>query len=431
MNRELSESAFRRASSVSPGGVHSPVRAFRAVGGTPVFFASATGSRVLDVDGNGYVDFCMSWGPLILGHAHPDVLSAVHEAVDRGLSYGACHRAEAELCEAILAGFPEFHRVRLVSSGTEAVMTALRLARGATGRPLVLKFEGGYHGHVDALLVKAGSGLATFGTASTAGVPEAVAATTIVVPFDDEAALEAAFARHGAELACAIVEPIPANDGLLLPRPGFLQGLRDLCTRHGALLIFDEVISGFRFRYGGVAPLVGVRPDLVTLGKIVGGGMPVGAITGPAGLMDKLAPLGPVYQAGTLSGNPVSCAAGIATLARLRDGEAYERLERLGARLQDGLERAGISWLRAARMGSVAWLCLCDGELPRRADRIDPLAVRRYDALHPRMLDRGFYMAPSAHEVLFLSLAHSESDVDALCDALAEECSALPPEGAA
>jgi glutamate-1-semialdehyde 2,1-aminomutase len=428
VRRELSESAFRRAEAVSPGGVHSPVRAFRSVGGTPVFFASASGSRVLDVDGNGYVDFCMSWGPLILGHAHPDVVAAVQEAAARGLSYGACHRAEAELCEAILAGFPEFHRARLVSSGTEAVMTALRLARGATGRPLVVKFEGGYHGHSDALLVKAGSGLATLGTASSAGIPDAVAATTIVVPFDDDEALDLAFGEHGDRIACVVVEPIPANDGLLLPRPGWLPRVRELCDRHGALLLFDEVISGFRFRYGGVAPLVGARPDLVTLGKIVGGGMPVGAITGPASLLDRLAPLGPVYQAGTLSGNPVSCAAGIATLARLRDGEAYQRLERLGARLDEGLRRAGIPWLRAVRMGSVTWPYLVTGDAPRRADAIDPLAVKRFNAIHAPMLERGFYLPPSAHEVLFLSLAHSESDVDALCDALAACCSALPGE---
>lgn len=425
MNREMSETAFRRASGVAPGGVHSPVRAFRAVGGTPVFFGSASGSRILDIDGNGYIDFCMSWGPLILGHAHPEVLDAVHAAVDRGLSYGACHRAEAELCEAILAGYPDFHRVRLVNSGTEAVMTALRLARAASGRPLILKFEGGYHGHSDSLLVKAGSGLATLGTASSAGVPEEIAASTLVVPFDDIAALEEAFAARGDEIACAIIEPIPANDGLLLPRPGFLQALRDLCNRHGSFLIFDEVISGFRFRYGGVAPLVGVRPDLVTLGKIIGGGMPIGAVAGPGPLMDKLAPLGNVYQAGTLSGNPVSCAAGTATLARLRDGDAHERLERLGARLEDGLRLSGIPWLRVVRLGSVAWPCFSSAEAPRRADALDPAGIARFNALHGRLLDRGFYLPPSAHEVWFLSLAHSEADVDALCDALAEECRAL------
>jgi glutamate-1-semialdehyde 2,1-aminomutase len=425
VRRDRSRSAWRQACSVSPGGVHSPVRAFSSVGGEPVFVAHAQGCRLTDVDGNELVDLCMSWGPLILGHAHPDVVRAVQAAAARGLSFGACHHAEAELCEAILAGFPGYQRVRLTSSGTEAVMTALRIARAATGRSLVLKFDGGYHGHSDGLLVRAGSGLATSGIASSLGVPEAVAATTLVVPFDDVEAIERTFSERGRDIACVVIEPIPANDGLLLPRPGFLQAIRDICDRTGALLLFDEVISGFRFRYGGVAPLVGVEPDLVTLGKIVGGGMPVGAVAGPARLLDQLAPLGRVYQAGTLSGNPVSVAAGLATLAVLRDGAAYADLERLGARFETAVAGSEIPWLRFVRMGSVIWPWLSLRETPHRADAIDEAAIRRFVALHARMLERGFYLPPSGHEVWFLSLAHQERDVDALAQALVDECRAL------
>jgi glutamate-1-semialdehyde 2,1-aminomutase len=424
MNRDRSETAFRRAAAVSPGGVHSPVRAFKAVGGTPVVMARAQGSRIIDIDDNEYVDLCMSWGPLVLGHAHPSVVQAVQEAAASGLSFGACHEGEAELSEAILGGYPDFHRVRLTSSGTEAVMTALRIARAATNRSLTIKFEGGYHGHSDSLLVQAGSGLATLGTPTSAGIPEAVAATTLVAPLDDLAAAEHLFERHGPDIACVIVEPIPANNGLLLPSPSFLPGLRRLCDAAGALLIFDEVISGFRFRYGGVAPLVGAHPDMVTLGKIVGGGMPIGAVTGPSSLLDRLAPTGPVYQAGTLSGNPVSVAAGIATLAQLRDGLAYAGLERLGARLEAAL-RGGPSWLRLRRMGSVAWPYFSDGEMSSRADGVAPEAVRRFNAMHGAMLDRGIYLPPSALEVWFLSLAHSDEDVDRVADALLAEAAAL------
>jgi len=428
---EASRAAFERARSLSPGGVHSPVRAFRSVGGTPVFFESAAGSRFTDLDGNEYVDFCLSWGPLILGHAHPAVVEAVREAATRGLSFGACHLGEADLSAAILEGFPDFERVRLVNSGTEAVMTAVRLARGATGRDLVLKFEGGYHGHLDSLLVKAGSGLATLGTSSSAGVPEAIAHTTLVSPLADESALRTIFAEHGKDIALVAIEPFPANMGLL-PQPGsFLKLLRELCDEHGALLLFDEVITGFRLRYGSCGPLLDgegaiVKPDLVTLGKIVGGGLPIGAVTGPASLLDQLAPEGPVYQAGTLSGNPVSCAAGLATLSVLREEDPYPRLEALGARFQDALENAGPDWLRLQRRGSVSWLSL-DGspELPTRADQIGDAGVERFNAMHGRLLERGLYLAPSAHEVIFLSTAHSEADVDALSSAIIDEASRI------
>ncbi len=417
-----SRRAFERAQRVMPGGVSSPVRAFKSVGGTPVFFREAEGARFVDEDGNSYIDFCMSWGPLILGHAHPTVVAAVREAAGRGLSYGACHVREAEMAELVLAGFPTMEQVRLVSSGTEAVMTAIRLARGVSGRPRILKFAGGYHGHSDALLVRAGSGLATFGTSSSLGVPEAVARDTIVVPFDDEAALDAAFAAHGDQLAAAVVEPLPANEGLLEQRPEWLTRLRELCSRHGVLLICDEVISGFRLRYGGYADSVGVAADLITLGKIIGGGMPVGAVVGPRRLLGALAPLGGVYQAGTLSGNPVSLAAGIATLQVLRDGDAYEQLAALGQHLDAALtaEAATLPLLRWRRVGSIFWLHLCEAAPPRRADQVSPTAVARYRAVHAPLLDRGIYLAPSAYEVAFLSTAHGQTEVDALVTALSE-----------
>lgn len=413
---------YERAQRLMPGGVSSPVRAFRSVGGSPVYFREAAGARFVDEDGNFYVDYCMSWGPLILGHAHPEIVEAVREVAGRGLSFGACHRHEVEMAELVLAGFPAMEQVRFVSSGTEAVMTAIRLARGVTGRSRILKLAGGYHGHSDALLVKAGSGLATFGTSSSLGVPESVARDTIVVPFDDEEALEAAFSTHGAALAAAVVEPLPANEGLLEQRREWLGRLRELCSAHGALLICDEVISGFRLRYGGYADSLGVAADLITLGKIIGGGMPVGAVVGPRRLLEQLAPHGGVYQAGTLSGNPVSLAAGIATLRILQDGRAYQALELLGRYLDEALaERATtLPTLHWRRVGSILWLYLGDAEPPRRADRIEPTAAARYRAIHAPLLDRGIYLAPSAYEVAFLSIAHSSADVDALATALGE-----------
>jgi glutamate-1-semialdehyde 2,1-aminomutase len=410
-----SEEQYERACGLMPGGVNSPVRAFRSVGGTPIFFDRASGAHFTDIDGNRYLDLQMSWGPLILGHAHPAVLDAVYAAASRGLSFGACHTGEGDLAEAILAGFPGMDRVRLMNSGTEAVMTAVRLARGATGRPLIVKFEGGYHGHLDSALVKAGSGLVTQGIASSAGVPAPTAASTLVAPFDDLPALEDLFTEHGADIAAVLVEPMPANNGLLLQTPAWLAAVRALCTKHGALLIFDEVISGFRLHYGGYGGLVGVQPDLVTLGKIVGGGMPIGAVVGPAATLDLLAPLGPVYQAGTLSGNPVSVAAGKATLALLSDPATYAHLDLLGAQLAAGLEARGVA---SVRQGSILWPYLSSGPIPRRADLIDPAIGPRFSALHRRLLDLGVYLPPSAYEVWFLSTAHTATDVDGLLHAL-------------
>jgi glutamate-1-semialdehyde 2,1-aminomutase len=410
-----------RARAALPGGVDSPVRAFLSVGGDPPFVARGAGCRVWDSEGREYLDFVGSWGPLILGHAHPAVVEAVARTAIDGLSFGATCALEVELAEAVLARFPFAGRVRFVSSGTEAVMSAVRLARGATGRSRLVKFEGCYHGHADGLLVKAGSGLATFGTPSSAGVPAEVAALTEVLPLDDEPALARLFAERGREIACVIVEPLPANAGLLVQRAEFLRALRATCTAHGALLIFDEVISGFRVAPGGMTQLLGITPDLVTLGKIVGGGMPVGAYAGPAALMDQVAPLGPVYQAGTLSGNPVAMAAGLATLRALTLPGVYERLEALGARLEAGwsgaLRANGVSG-SVARVGSVLWTCLQDGPPPRRFDRIDPAGAPRYARAHRRLLERGVWLAPSYYEVAFVSLAHDEAALDAAAAAL-------------
>ena len=422
LSLDRSAALYERACRVLPGGVNSPVRAFRAVGGGPIFYREAAGARFTDEDGNTYLDYVMSWGPLILGHAHPAVVEAVRAAAGRGLSYGAPCAAEVALAEKVVASYPGCEMVRFVSSGTEAVMSAIRLARGATGRPRVLKFDGCYHGHVDSLLVKAGSGLATFGTPNSAGVPEALAELTVVVPLDDEAALEQAFAAHGAELAAAIIEPVPANAGLLVQRREFLLRLAELARRAGALLVFDEVISGFRLGPGGAAAHYGITPDLATFGKVIGGGMPVGAYGGRRDLMQQVSPLGAVYQAGTLSGNPVAMAAGLATLDALAAEDGWRRLESLGARLEAGVR--GMLADRSlpvgfARLGSLFWLAMQPGEPPRRFDAVAPEGAAHYAALHRALLERGVYLAPSAFEVGFLSLAHTEADVDATVAALA------------
>ncbi len=417
-----SERLFARAKSLLPGGVNSPVRAFGAVGGAPVFFARGEGAVVTDADGNELVDFCGSWGPLILGHAHPAVVAAAEAALRDGLSFGACCERELELAELVLTAFPEFERVRFVSSGTEAVMTAIRLARGATGRDKILKFDGCYHGHADHLLVKAGSGLLSQALASSAGVPAAVAAETLIAPLDKEKAVEELFAAHPGDVAAVVVEPLPANAGLLEQRPAYLRFLREVTRKNGALLLFDEVISGFRSGFGGYLHEVGVTPDLVTLGKIVGGGMPVGAVVGPRALMEQLAPQGPVYQAGTLSGNPVAMAAGTATLRVLQNGGAYDKLARLGSAFDRAFGRlaAETRTFQFRRVGSIGWFYLDDGELPRRPDKVSARAVARYQRHYRRMLDRGYYLAPSAWEVAFLSTAHTEEHIVGLAAAWRE-----------
>jgi glutamate-1-semialdehyde 2,1-aminomutase len=418
---DRSAALYERACRVLPGGVSSPVRAFRSVGGTPVFFRSGSGAHFTDEDGNRYLDYVMSWGPLILGHAHPAVVGAVKRAAERGLTFGAPCLAEVELAETITQMYPGVEVVRFVSSGTEAVMAALRLARGVTGRARVLKFEGCYHGHADSLLVKAGSGLATFGTPSSAGVPADIAELTTVVPLDDERALDAAFGRLGGELAAAIIEPVPANAGLLLQRREFLQYLAELTRRAGALLIFDEVISGFRLGPGGAAGDLGITPDLATFGKVIGGGMPVGAYGGRRALMNELAPLGPVYQAGTLSGNPVAMAAGLETLRVLAAEDGWSRLEKSGRLLEAGVRdvlRRTPAPVSFVRRGSLFWFAMQPGDPPRRFDAIKHESAERYARFHRAMLERGVYLAPSAYEVGFLSVAHTEADIAVTTEAL-------------
>ena len=424
---------LRRARAAMPGGVSSPVRAFGSVEGEPPLVARAAGAHVTDVEGRTYVDLVGSWGPLILGHAHPAVIEAVERTARDGLTFGATCALEVELAERVLARFPFADRVRFVSSGTEAVMSALRLARGVTGRGRIVKFEGCYHGHSDGLLVKAGSGLATQGLPSSAGVPEEITRLTEVLPLDDERAAERLFAERGDEIAAVVVEPLPANAGLLIQRAEFLAALRRLTREAGALLVLDEVISGLRVAPGGATELFGLEPDLVTLGKIVGGGLPVGAYLGPAASMDRVAPLGPVYQAGTLSGNPVAMAAGLATLRELERPGVYERLDELGAALERGwtdvLERRGVA-ASVARVGSILWLCLQGGATPRAWGDIDPAGAELYGRLHPRVLEAGTWMAPSAYEVAFVSAAHRPEHLERAAAALDTALAAVQPEPA-
>ena len=421
---ERSRALMERARTLLPGGVSSPVRAYRAVGGEPLVIESGAGALITDVDGREYVDYVCSWGPLILGHAHPAVVEAVREAAGRGTSFGAPSEPEIALAERIVDAVPSVEMVRFVNSGTEATMSAIRLARAATGRDLLLKFEGCYHGHADGLLASAGSGIATLGLPDSPGVPAAAAAQTLVVPYNDLAATEAALAAHAGRVACVIVEPVAANMGVVPPAPEFLAGLRAACDRAGALLLFDEVITGFRLARGGAQERYGVRPDLTALGKVIGGGLPVGAYGGRRELMERVAPAGDVYQAGTLSGNPLAMAAGIATLDPLDDA-AYERLEQLGARLEAGLRDAitqlgGAPGARAsvARVGSA--LTLFFRESPpsdyAEARQSDTAAFARF---HRAMLARGVHLPPSQFEAWFVSLAHDEALVDRTVEAAA------------
>lgn len=423
---DTTQAWLERAQNAMPGGVSSPVRAFGSVPGDPPIVASAEGATIRDIEGREYLDLVGSWGPLILGHGHPSVRRAVEEAIGRGWTYGATCGVEVELAEAILSRYPFADQVRFTSSGTEAVMSAVRLARGVTGRSRIVKFEGCYHGHSDALLVKGGSGLATFGTPSSAGVPEEFTALTEVLPLGDEEALRALFREKGSEIACVLIEPLPANAGLLIQSKDFLRALREVTREAGALLLFDEVISGLRVAPGGMVEHTGIEPDLVTLGKIVGGGMPVGAYLAPRRIMEHVAPLGPVYQAGTLSGNPVAMAAGLATLRALESGDSYGRLEELGERLESGwteaLAQGGIPGT-VARVGSILWLCLQDGPTPTAFHAIEDAAAERYGPVHRSMLDQGVWMAPSGYEVTFLSTAHDKADVDRAVRAMAQALS--------
>ena len=410
---DRNETLFARAQRSIPAGVNSPVRAFRSVGGTPRFLVRGEGPYVFDADGRRYIDYVGSWGPAIVGHAHPDVVKAVQETAARGLSFGAPTEIEVELAEALIARLPSLELVRLVSSGTEATMSALRLARGLTGRSKIVKFEGCYHGHGDSLLVKAGSGALTFGQPSSAGVPPAIANETIVLPYNDLDAVQSAFAAEPDGIACVIVEPIAGNMNLVLPAPGFLEGLRALCDRHGAVLIFDEVMTGFRVHPRGAQGRFGITPDLTTLGKVIGGGMPVGAFGGRRAIMEKIAPLGPVYQAGTLSGNPVAVAAGLATLALTQAPGFYEALEARTRALTDGLAhvaaRQGVAF-SAQAVGGMFGLYFAP-RVPASYRDVMACDVQRFARFFHAMLDAGIYLAPSAYEAGFVSAAHGEAHI--------------------
>jgi glutamate-1-semialdehyde 2,1-aminomutase len=423
----LNETLFQRAQARIPAGVNSPVRAFRAVGGAPPFFERAAGPHLWDADGKRYIDYVGSWGPMVVGHTHPAVVEAVQGAAARALSFGAPTEAEVELAEAICRLVPSIEMLRLVSSGTEATMTAIRLARGHTGRSLIVKFEGCYHGHADSLLVKAGSGALTFGNPSSAGVPPETAAHTLVLDFNDIAQLKKLFAEKGKDIAGVIVEPVAGNMNLVLPAAGFLEALREQCTRHGAVLIFDEVMTGFRVALGGAQARYGIRPDLTTLGKVIGGGMPVGAVGGRRDIMQKIAPLGPVYQAGTLSGNPVAVAAGLATLKLVEARDFQAKVEKTTQELVRGLAAAAQKakvvfsaqsigsmfgvYFRPAPPGSFAEVMQCDKE--------------RFNRFFHEMLARGVYLAPSAYEAGFVSAAHGAAEIEATLAAARESFKAL------
>jgi len=416
------QSLFERAQRSIPAGVNSPVRAFRAVGGTPPFFERAAGAHLWDADGKRYIDYVASWGPMVVGHTHPAVVKAVQDAAARALSFGAPTEAEVELAEALRRLVPSLDLLRLVSSGTEATMTAIRLARGFTGRSAIVKFEGCYHGHADSLLVKAGSGALTFGNPSSAGVPAELAAHTAVLDFNDLAQVKKFFAEKGSQIAAVIVEPVAGNMNLVLPAPGFLEALREECTRHGAVLIFDEVMTGFRVARGGAQEKYGIRPDLTTLGKVIGGGLPVGAVGGRRDIMEKIAPLGPVYQAGTLSGNPVAVAAGLATLKLVDSPDFQPKIELTTRQLVEGLKaeakKADVVfsaqsigsmfgvYFRAAPPKSFAEVMQCDKD--------------RFNRFFHEMLKRGVYLAPSAYEAGFVSAAHKPEDIEATLAAARE-----------
>jgi len=414
-----SESLFQAAKTVLPGGVNSPVRAFKGVGGTPRFISRAQGARIYDVDGNAYIDYVGSWGPMIVGHAHPQVVQAVQAAVANGASYGAPTEVETELANMVIDAVPSVEMVRFVNSGTEATMSALRLARAFTGRSKIIKFEGGYHGHADMLLAQAGSGVTTLGLPDSPGVPKETVGNTLLAKYNNLDSVKSLFDAHPEAIAAIIVEPVAGNMGVIPPRPGFLQGLRELTQKSGAVLIFDEVMSGFRVAYGGAQSLFDITPDLTCLGKVIGGGFPVGAYGGRKDIMQMVAPAGPVYQAGTLSGNPVAMTAGIETLTILQQPGTYDKLERLSAQLSDGLktaaEGAGVSIFQT-RVGAMACMFFTETEVTD-FDSAKTSNTDRYGKFFHSMLQQGVYFAPSQFEAAFVSLAHSEADIDKTCAA--------------
>lgn len=422
-----SKRLFAEAKKVIPGGVNSPVRAFRAVGLEPLFLSKARGSKVYDADGGMYIDYVSSWGPMILGHAYPHVRKAMSQALFRGWSYGAATEVEVRLAQKIFKAIPSMELVRMVSSGTEAAMSALRVARGFTGRDKIIKFEGCYHGHADSFLVKAGSGAITFGVPDSAGVPQPLAASTLVAPYNDLEAVSTLFHQNPSQIACVIVEPVAGNMGVVLPRQGFLKGLEEICHNNGALLIFDEVITGFRLTYGGAQKIFDVTPDLTCLGKVIGGGMPVGAYGGRKEVMEKIAPLGPIYQAGTLSGNPLAMTCGLATLELLQQKGAYKKLERMTNELCQGLEdlvsQKGVQ-ATINRMGSMFTIFFTGDEVfdygsAKKSD------TNKYARYFQRMLQAGVWLPPSQFEACFISLAHTTKDVENTLKAAADALDAL------
>lgn len=425
MKKDKSQKLFEKAKTYFPGGVNSPVRAFRSVGGTPLFIDRGKGAHIWDADGNKYIDFCCSWGPLILGHAHPKVVKTIRETVGKGSSFGAPTELENKLAELILSNNKFIEKIRFVSSGTEAVMSAIRLARGYTKRNKILKFEGCYHGHSDSLLVKAGSGLVTFGNTSSAGVPEAFVNETVVCPLNNKEAVKEAFAKFKDQIACIIIEPIPANNGLLIQDKECLQFLRDICTENRSLLIFDEVISGFRIGFTGAAGYYNIKPDIITYGKIIGGGLPVGAYGASAAIMSKISPEGDVYQGGTLSGNPVAMAAGIAQLKECLKPNFYKKMEAktkkfiseiekqlaTGNSLLASSQKPAASGVKFFSIGSIFWVAFSSLEKIQSAEEIDPNSMQHFRNIYHELLERGVYLGPSGYEVGFVSEAHSEQDL--------------------
>ncbi len=423
MKRDISDQLFETAKTLFPGGVNSPVRAFKAVGGHPLFIERGEGSHIYDADGNGFIDFCLSYGPLILGHAPAEVVSAVTETIQKGSTFGAPTKLENELAEMIISNHSYIEKIRFVNSGTEAVMSGVRLARGYTGRNKIIKFEGCYHGHVDSLMVNAGSGLATLGTSSSAGVPEAYVKETIVLPLDDKDALNEAIIKFKDDIACIIIEPIPANNGLLLQSKDFLQFLRDVCTKEGIMLFFDEVISGFRVGFEGAAGLYGIAPDIISYGKIIGGGLPVGAYGASNEIMGCIAPDGPVYQAGTLSGNPVAMAAGKAQIKACLKPGFYENLEEKAAGFIGAINafaEAKNYPFKIFRVGSIFWVAFTDKAAISKSSDIKPNSMANFKTLHGALLERGVYIGPSGFEVGFVSRAHSDEDLAKATDAFKE-----------
>lgn len=429
MKREESARLYEKAKKYFPGGVNSPVRAFRAVGGTPLFIEKGNGSRIWDADGNEFIDYCGSWGPLILGHNNKNVREKIVSALEKGTSFGAPTALENELAELILNNHPFLEKIRFVSSGTEGVMSAIRLARGFTGRNKIIKFEGCFHGHADSVLVKAGSGLVTFGSSSSAGVPPAFVNETIVVPLNNREAIKKAFADFKNEIACIIIEPIPANNGLLLQEKEFLKFLKDICKENKSLLIFDEVISGFRVGFAGASGYYNIQPDIITFGKIIGGGLPVGAYGASAEIMAKISPDGDVYQAGTLSGNPVAMSAGIAQLTECLKKGFYEELTKKTEYLKEGILKYANSKnyeIKIWSIHSIFWISFTKHEHIRSAAEIDASSMNKFKILHKELLERGIYLGPSGYEVGFISEAHSQKDLDktikSFCESLDIAC---------